>query len=215
MRRNNIAVGEYYHIFNRGINKDDIFIDENDWARFLFLILYHQSPFSFFNLNRYTSNFVRHRMFNIDTRDVEEISKNRQVKLTCFSLMPNHFHLILQETKEGGISKQMQRIQNAYTKYFNTKYKRSGHLFQGPYKAVHIEDNNQLLYLSAYIHRNPRELKDWKGKEDKFIWSSYMDFVKINRWGKLLEMDIILEQFSNLDEYRKFVEMSNAKLLNK
>ena len=84
---------------------------------------------------------------------------SRYVELVSFAFIPNHFHLIVHEKKENGISQYMQRILNAYTKYFNAKYKKTGHLFQGPFKAVHTESNEQLLHLSAYIHRNPERLR--------------------------------------------------------
>ena len=107
----------------------------------------------------------------------------------------------------------MQRVLNSYAKYYNTKYEKSGHLFQGKYKAVHIESNEQLLYLSAYIHRNPRELHEHRGEEELYQWSSLGDYVNENRWGQLLVPDIILEQYKNKDEYKKFVSTSIAKLL--
>ncbi len=127
--------------------------------------------------------------------------------------MQNHFHLIVKEVEENGIARYMQRVLNSYTKYYNTKYNKSGHLFQGPYKAVHIKNNNQLLYLSAYIHRNPRELKEWQNKESSYPWSSYQDCINKNRFEGLFVPDIINEQFKNKDEYDKFVKTSGAKLL--
>ena len=120
--------------------------------------------------------------------------------------MPNHFHFILKETQEGGISKFMQRLADAYTKYFNLRHNRSGHLFGGRFQSVHVDRNEYLNYLSAYIHLNPRELAKWRGKEIEYPWSSFQDFVKENRWGQFLSNPIILEQFENGDEYRNFVE---------
>ncbi len=210
MRNIKIAPGEYYHIFNRGVNKQLIFHETTDWARFLFLILHFQSPVIFQNIGRPTKEFVKHSVFNINS---DEIIKKRYVELTAFCLMPNHFHLIVKEVKEGGISQYMQRVLNSYTKYFNTKYKKSGHLFQGPYKAVHVGNNEQLLYLSAYIHRNPREFTNWSGKEDKYQWSSYQDLVKQNRFEKLINSDIITDQFKNKNDYNNFVKTSGAKIL--
>lgn len=211
MRNISISVGEYYHIFNRGNNKQIIFLEKKDWVRFLFLIIYLQSPVVFQNLGREVSFFVKNRAFNIGKDKQEEVIDKRYVKLVSFSLMPNHFHLIVSELKEGGVAQYMQRILCAYTKYFNTKYKKSGHLFQGPYKAVHINDNKQLLYLSTYIHLNPRELSLWKNKEHLYPWSSYQDYLGENRWGYLLEQNIILEQFSGKKEFYDFTKSSSAK----
>lgn len=202
-----IFPGEYYHIFNRGNYKQDIFLDERDRVRFLFLVLHLQSLSKFYNIGRQVTYYVKHRMFNIIA---EKIEHGRVVELVAFSLMPNHFHLIIKEVKKGGAGEYMRRIQDAYTKYFNTKYNRSGHLLSGPYRAIHIKDNRQLLYLSTYIHRNPRELSGWRGKEVKFPWSSFQDFLK-NRWGSLLATGIILKQFSDAKGYRDFVNQSTAK----
>ncbi|MBI3305989.1 transposase [Candidatus Nomurabacteria bacterium] len=213
MRNIKIAPGEYYHIFNRGVNKQLIFHDSADRVRFLFLILYFQSPITFINIGRPVKSFVKHSVFNIEGVTTREIINSRFVELTSFVLMPNHFHLIIKEVEENGIARYMQRVLNSYTKYYNTKYNKSGHLFQGPYKAVHVKNNNQLLYLSAYIHRNPRELKEWQNKESSYPWSSYQDFVNKNRFEGLLVLDIISEQFENHKEYDDFVKTSPAKLL--
>lgn len=213
MRKIKISVGEYYHIYNRENNKQPIFLDDRDWTRFLFLVLYFQSNVvNFPQVGRLVSNFVKHSVFDIGEDEVRKLLKNRYVELTGFALMPNHFHLIVCELKENGISRYMQRIQNAYTKYFNTKYKKSGHLFQGPFQIKHIEDNEQLLHLSAYIHRNPREIKQWKNKESDYSWSSFQDYIKKNRWNDLLRHQIITEQFSDSKEYNEFVKTSGTKL---
>lgn len=213
MRTISITPGEYYHIFNRGNNKQLIFLDTRDWARFLFLILSLQSPIIFQNISRQVSHYVKNRAFNINRSEIKDMAKERYVELVNFVLMPNHFHLTVYELRNGGIANYMQRVLCAYTKYFNTKYEKSGHLFQGPYKAVHIENNEQLLYLSTYIHKNPRELSEWKNKEHIYPWSSYQDYTEENRWDKLLQQNIILDQFSHKKEYGHFVKSSPAKEL--
>ena len=213
MRKTVIVPNEYYHILNRGNNKQLIFLDERDCVRFLFLLLYFQSNTSLYNLGRFVTHYVRHSVFNITEEVLKDVIRNRTVELVNFTLMSNHFHITVKEIKENGIANYMQRVLNAYTKYFNTKYKKSGHLFQGPYKAVHVSNNRQLLHLSAYIHRNPREIPQWKNREHTYPWSSYQDYVRENRWGKLLEQDIILSQFLNKKEYDDFVRSSTAKEL--
>jgi putative transposase len=152
-------------------------------------------------------------VFNSDRKIKDEIITGRFVELTSFCLMPNHFHLLVKEVEENGIARYMQRVLNSYTKYYNTKYGKSGHLFQGPYKAVLVENNNQLLYLSTYIHRNPRQLKEWLNKENIYPWSSYQDLVNKNRFEKLLVFNIINGQFKNKKEYDEFIKTSPAKLL--
>lgn len=208
MRSVRISPNEYYHIFNRGVGKQVIYLDDSDYYRFLFLILYFQSPITFPHVGRSVEEFVKHRVLD----KVDQIVEERQVELTSFCLMPNHFHLLVKEQVEGGISTYMHRILNGYGKYFNTKYRKSGHVFEGPYRAVHVESNEQLLHLSAYIHRNPRELTTWHNMEESYPWSSYSDLTKENRWGNLLESDILLGQFDNSAGYADFVKSSTTKL---
>lgn len=210
--KRDISINQYYHIYNRGNDKKNIFLDERDFVRFLFLILYMQSPVVLSNIGQIITNFIKHRMFNISKDTLNKIISNRTVELIEFTIMPNHFHIIVKEIIEGGISKYMQRVQDAYTKYFNIKYGRTGHLLQGSYKNVRIKNNTQLLHLSAYIHKNPRELKRYKDKENQYPWSSYQDFINKNRWAELLKTDIIIGQFNNQNEYEEFVKTSPAKL---
>ena len=211
MRLIRVAPGEHYHIFNRAVNKQVIFHDTNDYFRFLFLILYFQSPSIFQQLGRKVKEFVQSRA--LDMIEENEIIKKRRLELVAFCIMPNHFHLIVKELEEGGITAYMQRVLTAYSKYYNTKYKKSGHVFQGPYQVVHIADDRQLLHLSAYIHRNPREIVKWFRREDQYQWSSYQDFIGENRWGNLIMFDIVVGQFKNKTEYKNFVKTSPAKLL--
>ena len=107
----------------------------------------------------------------------------------------------------------MHRVMTAYAKYYGTKYNKSGHIFQGTYQAVHLTSDRQLLYLSAYIHRNPREISKYRNEYDNYKWSSYSDFIKENRWGDLLLPPVVLEQFKNKNKYKEFVDTSTAKLL--
>lgn len=191
----------------------NIFRDDTDRKRFLFSILHYQSPEPFENMNRFVKKYTPEAGFLLGQEKLERTIATRVVELTSFCLMPNHFHLLVRENSEGGISSYMHRVLNAHTQYMNTKYGLSGHIFQGRYKAVHVKDNHQLLYLSAYIHRNPRELKAWKGKEFEYPWSSLQDYTKGNRWGGLLEADIIAEQFDARpnSNYADFVRTSTAK----
>ena len=213
MRNIKIAPDEHYHLFNRGMSKQNIFLDKNDYIRFLFLILYFQSPVIISHPKRYIKGFVQHSVFDISEEEKQKIIKGRYVELVSFCLMPNHFHLIIREVKEGGISQYMQRVLNSYTKYFNARYEKSGHLFQGPYKAVHIKDDNHILYLSTYVHKNPTELKEWKKKERFYTWSSYQDYIGKNRWGDLLMPGIVIEQFKKVTDYYDFVQTSVAKTI--
>ncbi len=218
------VAGEYFHLVNRGNLKCDIFRDDADRARFLFYLLYFQSQSSINNIGFHTKKFLKTGNFGFDEKKTGEIADKQIVKIIAFSLMPNHFHILVQSSIDNGVSIYMQKVLNGYTKYFNAKYRQSGHLFQGPFRAVHIESNEQLLYTSAYIHLNPKELIASNSKiikhpvfdNSKYRWSSFSDFVGQNRWGKLLDPNIILDQMEGSEkgkDYQKWVEKSGAKEL--
>ncbi|KKU93841.1 MAG: hypothetical protein UY24_C0017G0003 [Parcubacteria group bacterium GW2011_GWA1_48_11b] len=212
------APGEYQHVFNRGMQKQPIFETDRDRLRFLFLILTFQGEIVIKNVSREVKQNAQNSTLHISDELKEEILKNRMVELTLFCLAPNHFHLVVRELVDDGISKYMQRVLTAYTKYFNIRHEKSGHLFQGPYKSVHIKDDRQLMHTSAYIHKHPCEINGWSGKEDKYPWSSYQDCIGENRFGKLLVTDVITERFieSKGDfSYKKFVSSSPAKEITK
>ena len=213
MRRITFAPHEHYHLYNRGNNKQEVFHSRNDYIRFLFYLLYLQSPIAFSDVSRHTTAFKKSGTFAVSDEVESDIIARRSVVLEAFCLMPNHFHIIVEERADGGISKYMQRVLNAYSKYANKKYpeKHIGHVFQGPFQYVHQKRNEQLLYLSAYIHRNPRNMKEWKGKEPEYPWSSFHDFAVVNRWGNLCVSDIILGQFNDGMSYQMFVDTSSAK----
>ncbi len=213
MRKVKIAQGEHYHIYNRGNRRQSLFLDDSDWSRFLFLILYMQSPAPVTNIGHRVKLYLKHKTFSLYDVLVEDICKRRYVDLINFCVMPNHFHLTVYEREKSGIARYMQRVLNAYTKYFNVKYKKEGHVFQGPFQAVRVTTNEQLLHLSAYIHRNPRDIREWRGKEGTFPFSSLPDYISENRWGELLVPKIILEQFKDRADYKKFVDTSSTKIL--
>ncbi|MBI4142875.1 transposase [Candidatus Uhrbacteria bacterium] len=207
--------GEYYHIFARGNNKQDIFSGSDDYARFLIALMLFQAPPSLqapiTNIRRLVRHLVQSQALNITDDGITTLLKRRYVHLVAFALMPNHFHCIVQERHTHGISMYMQRVLTSYAKYRNTKHERTGHLFEGPFKSVHIEDDAQLTYCSAYIHRNPRELPGWRGREHEYPWSSYRDYCGKNRWGELLTPTMVFDLVGRGDRYRAFVEASGAK----
>ncbi len=208
-----IALGEYYHVYNRGAGKHTLFRDTKDYARFLFLVTYLQSPVQFPHISKVVQTFKSDAGFEVDEQDFSNILRARYIELVAFCVMPNHYHLIVRELVEGGTARYMQRIGDAYSKYAHAKQGKSGHVFQGPYQSRLIDTNTYLTHLSAYIHRNPRDLKGWKGREQEYPWSSYQDYVKENRWGGLLAQEIILDQFEGTTKsnYADFVKSSPAK----
>ncbi len=154
-RRLHFSFGEWYHCFNRGVDKRDIFENEGDANRFLMLLYLANSEESV-------------DLYDINKPSLENIlSRDRGapiVSIGAYCLMQNHYHILVKEIAEGGITSFMRRIGTAYTMYFNAKYERVGHLFTGPFRSRHIENDRYFQKVLQYIHCNPAELYEtgWK-----------------------------------------------------
>ncbi len=185
--------GEYYHIFNRGNNKRIIFDDDQDLARFF------QSMIEFNSTEPIGSIFEN--SFNKSSLG-RQASKSKLVDFICFCLNPNHYHFILKQVVDKGIEKFMHRIGTGYSKYFNNKYNCNGSLFQGKFKAIHIDSNEYLLHLSAYVNLNDR-IHLLGSKASKSSWEEY----DTGREG-FCEKNIVLSQFKNIEEYKNFAQES-------
>jgi len=200
MRKTEFANGEYYHIYNRGVDKREVFLDRLDYERFLVCM----------NLLNDKKNGIMERQRNIlksNTRaklsDIRELSSGRKplIEFNAYCLNPNHYHFILKQTEKDGIKIFMHKLGTAYTNYFNKKYDRSGSLFQGPFKSIHITSNEYLLYLSAYVNKNHfihgYSKGDWK-------YSSLLDYLG-KRDEALCNKESILGQFEDAKEYEKYL----------
>ncbi|OGI95740.1 hypothetical protein A2917_00260 [Candidatus Nomurabacteria bacterium RIFCSPLOWO2_01_FULL_42_17] len=198
--------GEYYHIYNRGNSKQKIFHDKEDYLRFISL-LYISNTSENFNLY----DLARDHNFNI-----YEIERNNLlVNIGAYCLMPNHFHILITEITEGGISKFMQKLGTAYSMYYNKKYERTGGLFEGKFKSQHADTDRHLKYLFSYIHLNPIKLiqKDWKEKGIKnkkeavvylnqYSYSSYLDYIEEKRiQNKILNIESFPNYFPNKNSF--------------
>lgn len=201
MRKTIFIEGEFYHVYNRGVDKRTIFLDDYDYARFL------QSMDEFNTVNPIGS--IYENFFAKKLGLGHRVSKNKKlVNITAYCLNPNHFHFILSQVSNKGIEKFMQRLSMGYAKYFNHKYKRNGVLFQGKFKAVHVDTNEYLLHLSAYINLNNRVHK-LKKLPFRSSWVEYTGREKYKRCKK----NIILDQFKNSREYKEFAEDALVNIL--
>ncbi len=201
MRKTQFANNEYYHILNRGVDKREIFNDYEDLTRFL------QGMDEFNTIEPIGSLFE-----NFYRKDKKEKQK-KLVNFICYCLNPNHYHFILEQITDKGIEKFMHRLGIGYTMFFNKKYDRNGSLFQGGYKDIHINSNEYLLHLSAYVNLNNRvhRLGDSISKfKSKSSWEEYE-----NNFDGFCKKDIILGQFKNTSEYQEFVENSLENILEK
>ena len=142
---------------------------------------------------------------------MEENADKHEIEIICYCLMPNHFHLLLRQKENGKIPIFMKCLQLGYAKYFNTKYQRVGPLFQGRFKAKWIENDEYLLQVSSYIHRNPLSLnKKYEQRKDALLYypySSYKEYISTNK--NITNPDFILSYFSKTNPkltYRSYVE---------
>lgn len=216
------VTNEFYHIFNRGVEKRKIFTQTSDLFRFIFCL---------YELNNKGMVIMRDR---IDERKKRKYigatyvdKRECLVEIIIFTLMPNHYHLILRQLVDGGISLFMKKLGDSYVGYFNEKYNRKGmgSLFQGRFKAVHIENDEQLVNLIYYIFTNPLELleKNWKEEGIKnpkkaieflesYRWSSFLDYIGISNFPSVTKKDFILEFFGSPTKLKEFIE---SRILDK
>jgi putative transposase len=190
MRKTPLVTGEHYHVFNRGTEKRTVYQNEIDIERF------------FLSMQEFNSDKPIGSIYENSFRKANPQLGGRTTKLVniiCYCLNPNHFHLLLEQRADGGISNFIKKLSGGYTRYFNQKYKRSGVLFQGKFKSVHIDSNEYLLHVSAYINLN-NQLKGTTLPLSKSSWSEYVG----KTTDKICKTDIVLEQFNNPKEYEKF-----------
>ncbi|MFZ2522633.1 MAG: transposase [Minisyncoccia bacterium] len=204
LRKVEFAEGEYYHTYNRGNSKQVIFHDKEDYDRFIKLIFLSNGRESF------KIYFIKDDVYSTNRG-------NNLVNIGAYCLMPNHFHLLLAQVDEGGISKFMQKVSTGYSMYYNNKYRRTGTLFEGKFKSEHADSDRYLKYLFSYIHLNPVKLidKEWKEKGIKDIskafkhlenyeYSSYQDYLGYNRNQKsIINPETFPSYFSKSDLFKE------------
>jgi len=194
--------GEFYHVFNRGISDQLVFFSRRDYDRFFQSILYYQhydTPISYSKFMK-ISRIQRTLIFE------DLLKRNNLVsEIMSFCLMPNHFHLLLRQVKDNGIPSFISNLTNSYTKYFNTKSSRRGPMFQGKFKAVRIETDEQLLHVSRYIHLNPHTAYIVKSEDElmQYPYSSLIDYLG-NRTNVPIQKDYILSKFKNIQSFKQF-----------
>lgn len=202
-RKTPLINNEVYHIFNRGVASQPTFLNKRDYQRALESIFYYQNSNPPLKYSRFLSLSVKDRIELLENLVAQ---KNFLVEIVSYCLMPNHFHFLLRQLKDGGIAKFMSNSINSYTRFFNTKRERAGPLFTGKFKSVRIETQEQLLHVSRYIHLNPYTSFVVKTLEDleKYPYSSFPEF--INKAGSnSCSKDIILTNFKRADLYKQFV----------
>jgi len=217
MQRAKPINNEIYHVLNRGTDKRKIFLCDEDYLRFIHDIFEFNdekgvTPNTGYFFNR------RNNTMEVGLPYIRQNKKPRKflVEILAFCLMPNHFHLMLRQKVDGGITKFMRKLGTGYTNYFNQKYKRSGALFQGKYKIGHITDEAHFIHLPYYIHFNPLDLiaPEWRERElknydvainflEKYRWSSHLDYLGKKNFPSVTQREFLTKFFEGPQQYKK------------
>jgi putative transposase len=213
MRKFSFENNQIYHIFNRGVEKRSIFLEDNDYLRFIH---------DLFELNdKNKVNNVLHRFSKGNNKNADKRMEVRptyilkrqprelMVEILAFTLMPNHFHLILKQKTDNGIAKFMQKLGTGYAMYFNNKNNRVGGLFQGKFKAVLVDNDEYLIHLLNYIHFNPLDLI-YGGRTSlysaeklmSYRWGSFLDYIGEKNFPSVTSRQFLLDFFGSEEKYR-------------
>lgn len=218
LRKIKLVQGEIYHIYNRGVDKRDIFMDDSDRFRFIHDLFEFndKNPAVVLNDKLYYKNNGKMKLLEVGLPEIKRKPREVMVEILAFCMMNNHFHLLVRQKEENGITDFMRKLGTGYTNYFNKKYERSGALFQGKFKSVHIENESHFMYLPIYIHLNPLDFdfKEWRNGKindsigainflDKYRWSSYMDYTGKKNFPSLINKDFLLYRLGSEENFKK------------
>lgn len=212
-RKIDFSIDEYYHIYNRGTDKRTIFMDEHDYKRFKALLYVCNSTKAVDIKLHFQEGRTFKEIFDVERGDT-------LVDVGVYCTMTNHFHILIREKIDGGIVKFMSKLAIAYSMYFNKKHKRTGGLFEGPFKAKHVDSDEYLKYIFAYIHLNPVKIIDSEWKENgirdraaaedylaHYEHSSYPDYQGVNRMeNKIINREACPEYFEKPEDFNHFIE---------
>ncbi|MEI6296799.1 MAG: transposase [bacterium] len=203
MSRNSFITGDHYHIYNHGIDGRNLFLDKYDFERF------RKSLTAFNSIKPIGSIFEnQHKKKVLGGTEVKVLPREeRLVDLVAYCINPNHFHLVLRQNIDGGISRFMKSVSGGYTKYINNKLKRRGSIFENVFRSKHAEDEDYLLHLSAYVNLNDRVhglVFEETGRSTSLSsWAEYTEDIP----SEICEKNIILSQFeNNKEKYNLFGE---------
>ncbi|RJR14394.1 hypothetical protein C4585_00330 [Candidatus Parcubacteria bacterium] len=214
---------ELYHVLNRGVEKRNIFLDSQDYARFVHDLYEFNDSAPAVNTRRGTGTTV----FELRTRTS---ARDPLIEVHGWCLMKNHYHLLVSEIVEGGLTKFLRKLNIGYAMYFNEKYKRTGTLFQGRTKKIRIASDAHFLHILHYIHLNPLDFlkgsEDWRSLRiknakqalkhlEEYRWSSYLDYCKKKNFPSILTTEFFDDVFGDYEKalaaYVKDIELATIK----
>lgn len=202
MRKVKFEDNKIFHIFNRGIDGRDIFMDSYDQGRFF------RCMDQFNDVKNIGSLYEASFREGDDRRIIPD--SDRLIEFFCYCLNPNHLHFLSKQIKNGGISKFMHKLGAGYTRYYNEKYRRRGGLFEGPFKAVEVDSDEYLLHLSAYINLNDK-VHRLGNRATKSSWGEYCG----NFSEGICNTNLVLNQFNDRRHYQEFAKAALATIQDK
>lgn len=215
MQTTKATTNEIYHIYNRGVEKRTIFLDDKDYLRFIHDLFEFNDQAPALNINYRFKSIDRVESMEVELRYINREPRKLLVELMVFCLMPNHFHFMVRQKVEGGITKFMRKLGTGYTNYFNQKYKRVGPLFQGKYKSIHITEEAHFIHLPYYIHANPLDIlsPDWGNRGiidhkkamsflETYRWSSLPDYIGIKNFPSVTQREFLHQFFAGAQGYK-------------
>lgn len=218
MKRLKFHEGSIAHIYNRGVEKRPVFLDEKDRLRFIHDLYEFNNEEPAINSGRLFS--PRRPMIEVGLQS----KRKPLVEILTFCLMPNHYHLMVRALSDNGITEFMRKLGTGYTNYFNLKYQRVGPLFQGKFKAALLKTEAHFIYLPYYIHFNPVELappSKKKSMEDltdflrSYRWSSHPDYLGVDNFPAITKRDFLLDYIEGPKQYEKnVIKMLKEKNFN-
>lgn len=202
-RKTPLVTGFVYHVYTQGIDKRKVYWNKREYQRFLVTLRFYLYEQKIIKLSHYLVQGKE----QINTLNRIHNSPKR-VAILAYCLMPNHFHLVLEQLEDKGISKFVADVMNSYSKFFNAKHKRKGSLFLTPFRAVRVESDEQLMHLSRYVHLNPFSSGITQTTEETiaYPYSSLCDYLGEPVNSGLTSTDRLTAYFKSRPDHRRFIE---------
>lgn len=190
-----LVTGEMYHVYNRSVMGTPIFQGKKETEFFLAAAEYyiHKDP------------PVKFSLYRAKPQAFSPLPTKKLITILAYCVMPNHFHFLFRQETDNGIQAHIQKTTSSFAHYYGLKHHVHGHIFEGNFKVVRIESNEQLLHVSRYIHLNPVTAYLVERPED-YIYSSYAAYINRVVLSKFVDTDSILGQFRSRSIYKRFVE---------
>lgn len=195
-----LVTGEIYHVFNRGVAKQPLFLDERDYQHGLEILGFYMEQDPGVAL----SSLIRAKTGPEALRQLLVREPDQPlVEIIAYTLMPNHFHLVIKQLVDGGISQFMRRSMNSFTRYHNVRHERVGPMFQGVFRFVRVTSDEQLLHLTRYVHLNPFAAQLTNDPE-RYPWFSYPHY-RHGTASRLCHPDQVIALAGSPERYRSFL----------